>query len=356
MPSTDRALERTLQVDVLANLQDDNAVRAGFNGSGVSRNNRLIERHDAAHGAYWRATISATIRVGKISSSIRSGRRPARVSFVHAGGEIIFHLPNGLQAYLLVDGAGRRIDKAPGDIVSDPKRPDRLVETGLSCISCHVSGILPKDDQVRAHVLKNAQAFAKGDRETVQALYAPRRGCSTLMEEDNERFRRALKQAGVAAGEPEPIMAAALRYEATVDLPNAAAEAGLSRKSSPRACGGRRTLSRSLVRLLAKGGTIQRQVFQDTFADMARSFHLGEDTEATTVSDAPDAVRRAAWFRARPGVFCRRLDHRIRWGRQDDSPVGRRHRQRKNARRRAHRRGAVRRVVERRPLCPVRRA
>ena len=52
---TDRALERLLQVDVVQNLKDENVVRAGFNYSGVSKNNRLIERHDAAYGAYWRS-------------------------------------------------------------------------------------------------------------------------------------------------------------------------------------------------------------------------------------------------------------------------------------------------------------
>src|SRR5262249_47492189 len=53
LPGTDRALERMLQVDVPADLQEDRAVRAGFNGSGVARNNRVLERHDALHGAYW---------------------------------------------------------------------------------------------------------------------------------------------------------------------------------------------------------------------------------------------------------------------------------------------------------------
>src|SRR5436309_7964930 len=55
LPTTDRSLERLLQVDVLSNLEEDNAMRAGFNGSGVAQANRLIERHDAAHGAYWRS-------------------------------------------------------------------------------------------------------------------------------------------------------------------------------------------------------------------------------------------------------------------------------------------------------------
>src|SRR5207302_1708391 len=147
-------------------------------------------------------------------------------SFQHAGGEIIFHLPNGMQGYLLVDANGRRLDKAPGEIVSDPKRPDKLVENGLSCMSCHFSGILPKDDQVRAHVLKNAAAFRRADRETVQALYVPASRMKKVVAEDNERFARALKDAGITPGEPEPIVTAVLRYEAVLDLASAAAETG----------------------------------------------------------------------------------------------------------------------------------
>src|SRR5262249_4499946 len=149
LPGTDRALERLLQVDVPADLQDDNAVRAGFNGSGVAKNNRVLERHDAAHGAYWRS-YDFSDNTGRQNVFERPlGPAPGPGGFTHAGGEIIFNLPNGLQGYLLVDRDGRRVDKAPGDIVSDPRRPDRLVENGLSCMSCHVAGLLPNDDPVR---------------------------------------------------------------------------------------------------------------------------------------------------------------------------------------------------------------
>jgi hypothetical protein len=281
LPNSDKGLERSLQVDVAANLQDDNAVRAGFNGSGVSRNNRILERHDAAHGAYWRSYDFSDNTGRQNIFEHPLGPAAGTSAFAHAGGEVIFHLPNGLQGYLLVNGQGRRIDKAPVDIVSDPKRPDRLVENGLSCISCHVTGLMHKDDQVRGHVLKNAEAFAKEDREGVLALYPPAARMKTLVDEDNERFSRALKQAGVTAGEPEPVTAVALRYEGTVDLAAAAAEAGLTADDFTARIRKSEALSRSLGALLVKGGTLQRQVFQDTFAEMARSFRLGTDDGTT---------------------------------------------------------------------------
>jgi hypothetical protein len=296
LPSTERSLERSLQVDVPGDLQDDHAVRAGFNGSGVSRNNRIIERHDAAHGAYWRSYDFSDNTGRQNIFEHPLGPATGASSFNHAGGEIIFHLPNGFQAYLLVDGAGRRIDKAPGEIVSDPKRPDKLVENGLSCISCHVTGILPKDDQVRAHVLKNGQAFAKADREGALALYAASARMRTLVDEDNERFAAALKKAGALAGEPEPVTMVTLRYEGTVDLPAAAAEAGLPAEEFAARLRRSSELSRTLGALLAKGGTVQRQVFQDTFAELARSFRLGER------ASAPPAAEVAAPFDGHRGA------------------------------------------------------
>ena len=100
-------------------------------------------------------------------------------------------------------------------------------------------------------------------------------------------------------------MAAALRYEATVDLPNAAAEAGLTPDEFAARLRRSPALSRSLGALLAKGGTVQRQVFQDDFRGTGPRLPSRRRYRTTTVNATPDAVRRprvvpcAAWrFRA----------------------------------------------------------
>ena len=292
LPNTDRALERLLQVDVVANIQDDNVVRAGFNGSGVARNNRVLERHDAAHGAYWRS-YDFSDNTGKQNIFERPlGPLPGPSAFVPAGGEIIFHLPNGLQGYLLVDAQGRRVDKAPGDIVSDPKRPDRLVENGLSCMSCHVRGLLPKDDQVRAHALKNVAAFSREDRAAILALYPQSARMRLLMKHDSERFGRALQQADVPAGEPEPILTATLRYEGVIDLRSAAAETGLTSDDFAARLSRSSELMRSLGALRAKGGTVQRQVFEEAYLQLARALHLGADAGNAQIAKASGATFR----------------------------------------------------------------
>jgi mono/diheme cytochrome c family protein len=286
LPATDRGLERLLQVDVPANLEDDNAVRAGFNGSGVARSNRLIERHDAAHGAYWRS-YDFSDNTGRQNLFERPlGPAPGPHGFVHAGGEAIFNLPNGLQAYLLFDGDGRRVDKAPSEIVSDPARPDRRVENGVSCIGCHARGIIPKDDQVRAHVLKNARVFDRAARDAVLALYPPPARMRRLMKEDAERFLGSLRQLGVPDVEKEVVSAVVLTYEAALDLRTVAAALGVNPDVLTAQLRRSPELARTLGPLLARGGTIQRQVFEEAFAQLARDLRLGADTEAPPVAGA----------------------------------------------------------------------
>ena len=58
LPLTDRELETRLEVDVAQNLLNAPGVRvwrAGTNNSGVSNNNRVIERHTSRYGAYWKS-------------------------------------------------------------------------------------------------------------------------------------------------------------------------------------------------------------------------------------------------------------------------------------------------------------
>jgi WD40 repeat protein/mono/diheme cytochrome c family protein len=287
LPTFDRTLERLLQVDVLTGIQEETAARAGFNDSGVSKNNRLIERHEAAYGAYWRSYDFSDNAGRQNLFDHPLGPAPGQNSFEHAGGEILFNLPNGLQGYLLVDKAGRRVEQAPIEIVSDPKRPDRRVETGLSCMSCHVRGLIPKNDQVRAHVLKNAKAFLKEDVEAVKALYRPEAEFRKLLDGDVERFVKALAKAGVPSEGAEPITTVTLRYEATLDLAAASSEAGMSPQEFGKRLSGSILLSRLLGPLKVKGGTVQRQVFIDVFPELVSEFKLGDGPALGTVALAP---------------------------------------------------------------------
>lgn len=285
-PATDRALERSLQVDVPGNVQDDNVMRAGFNDSGVSKNNRLIERHDGAHGALWRSHDFAGNLGRQNIFEHPLGPNAGATSFQPAGGEIIFHLPNGLLGFMLVDAQGRRIDKAPNEIVSDPRRPDQRVENGLSCMSCHARGILPKVDQVRAHAEKNVAVFGRPIVDAVRALHPGKAVFLAQVDKDNMRVLKALENIGVRDPDQEPINLTAQRFEATLDGRTAAAELGLSLKDMGVFLKRHPDMTRIFGGLLTAGGTVQRETFQENFPELARRLLADSPRATEIVADA----------------------------------------------------------------------
>jgi len=105
---------------------------------------------------------------------------------------------------MLVNGQGTRIDKAPSAIVSDLKRPDRLVETGISCMSCHARGMNFKDDEVRSLVLTNADAYPGAYAEKVLALYPPVDKFRELQKKDAGRFAVAVEKRAARQVTPTP--------------------------------------------------------------------------------------------------------------------------------------------------------
>jgi WD40 repeat protein len=302
IPSNLSELERQLRVDVAANIQQERVTRLGFNGSGVSRNNRVLERHDSMNGSYWRSYDFESVPQNLIERNILLPDRRnifayplgpglGENGFLPAGGEVIFDLPNGLHGYVLVNGNGVRVDRAPTAIVSDPRRPDRAVEAGVSCMNCHATGILPKDDQIRDHVWKNRKAFSRADAELVQALYPPAKKTRAQMEADAERFRKAVVKTGNRPAAAEPVMAMTLRFEADVDLPTLAAEAGLEQAKLLPHLTATENLSRNLGALKVPGATVSRQVVAQSFGDLVKEMRLGVVFQPGTTGELlPDAT------------------------------------------------------------------
>lgn len=189
-------LERYLGVDVVENilLGNENAMRCGFTPSGVSGQNRLLERHRTKFGAYWKSYDFKAGNRRSILSQFPLGPdfpgNESRLAFDHDGGEIIFNLPNGLQAYLLVDGEDHRIDAGPIEVVSDALKTSGspAIVNGLSCMSCHKEGMIdPPEDEIRDF----ASVVGK-DRERVQKLYPPREVLEPRILEDALRYQKAL--------------------------------------------------------------------------------------------------------------------------------------------------------------------
>jgi mono/diheme cytochrome c family protein len=271
LPEVVEPLEARLGVDASRNIANGTVARAGFNGSGVSHNNRLIERHESSFGAYWKSYDFAS-NAGKqnlFDRPLGPGADDRR--FDHDGGELIFTLPNGLQGYLLVDGRGRRIDKGPTAIVSDPARPDRAVENGLSCMGCHSQGMIRKTDQIRPHVLKNATAFTPAERRRILDLYPGGEVVNRLVDQDRERFRKAVELLGVPLTKTDPIITTAKRFEDELDLAAAVAEAETDDPRFRDALKANPELARALGGLLVKGGTVKRDTFAQAYPDLQKA-------------------------------------------------------------------------------------
>lgn len=234
LPETQEELEKKLGVDTARNRTNLRVARAGFQQSGVSRNNRLIERHSLNTGAYWES-FDFSGNKDKQSFFLNplgpTGAYEAfsDIAFHHDGGEIIFSLPNGLQAYYLATSDGKRLTTGPTTIVQDPSRRDQAVTNGISCMSCHSKGVQFKDDQVRDYSLSHS-AFSKDAREIIEEIYPPKEEMKALMQTDFDRFKNAIVQAGVdpdltLSGE-EIVSSLFLRFERDLTMSQAAAELG----------------------------------------------------------------------------------------------------------------------------------
>jgi hypothetical protein len=280
LPDTAGKLEELLRVNVAEDIRQLQAARAGFNDSGVSNNNRLIERHQSIHGAYWRSYDFAAPKSGnddrKNLFQHPLGPGPEKNTFRADGGEIIFSLPNGLHGYMLVNAAGGRIDRGPTDIVRDPKQRDGgAVINGISCMSCHTRGLLDKPDRILKHVERNHLSFTRDELETVRALYPRPEQFRALLEKDNERFAAAVQATGARFGTTDPIVALASRYEWELDVDLAAAESGLPSDEFLKRLDRSNKLSRALGVLQNKGSTVQRQVWEANFGSLVRELGLG---------------------------------------------------------------------------------
>ena len=227
LPSSLQELAGQQGVDIEGDIRNFVAQRAAFQKSGVSVNNRLIERHPSRAGYFWTSYDFAGNRERQDLFDFPLG--PGGAGFRHDGGETLFSLPNGFQAYALSRAGGERLDKAPTAIVRDTTRKDLAVTNGISCMGCHSSGLRKARDEVRDFV-RESNGFAPKLRETVEHLYAERQAMDTQIAADTGRFTDAMRRAGLdpslTLNGVEMINALSQRYENDVDLGQAAAEFG----------------------------------------------------------------------------------------------------------------------------------
>ena len=287
LPETDRELETRLEVNVVENLRNaagKRVWRAGFNNSGVSNHNRVVERHTSRYGAYWKSYDFA----GSVGSQ-NIFTHP--LSFTHDGGEIIFNLPNGLQAYYLTDAGGRRLDEAPISIVSNPAASDPTVRNGLSCIGCHTEGMKAFEDQVRGVVEQNPNPPYNKDR--ALRLYGEKAKMDALVNEDTDRYRQALETAGDIFGGIEPVQRFHEAFQSPLDASHAAAAVGLEAETFLVEIRENVGLQ-SLGLLVLENGTIKRDTWTNRFSEVVFALNFPQKRALTPVDPQTERIPGAA--------------------------------------------------------------
>jgi serine/threonine-protein kinase len=249
LPVTAGELEKQLRVDVQSNFARDRLARAAFIESGVSNQNRLVERHEAAYGAYWKSYDfkknegTGDLRKRPLGPVTLFKKHPLEEqAFQHDGGEIIFNLPNGLQGYLLVNAKDERINDSAAvpDVVRDKNEfagKSTIIVNGLSCMACHKQGML-KDFQ---DVIREGRGVSEDALDKVRRLYPTHEEMRRLVQADEELFLSAVERAtarflkvGPDEGKDirafgEPISVVAGRYlKRGVTVEDAALELGIA--------------------------------------------------------------------------------------------------------------------------------
>ena len=296
LPQTDRDLEKQLEVNVESNIRNAPGIdvwRAGFNDSGVSSNNRVVERHIFRDGAYWKSYDFA----GSTGSQ-HIFTHP--IDFTHDGGEIIFNLPNGLQAYFLVDANGTRLDDAPIDIVSNPAASDPTVRNGLSCIGCHTQGMKKFKDTVRAAI--EADPNPPYNKAQALRLYPEQSVLDDLLQEDTQRFQQALEKIGgpfeddesrqrfFKRHENEPIQRFHEVFQGPLDASHAAAAVGLETVEFLTQIGEKQSLKNlGLQTLIGENGTVKRDAWTSNFHDVIDALNT-PDSILPPVVERPERI------------------------------------------------------------------
>ena len=282
LPDTDRALEERLEVNVAGNLRNAPGIRvwrAGFNESGVSNNNRVVERHTSRYGAYWKSyDFSGSSGVQDVLTH--------PLTFKHDGGEVVFNLPNGLQGYYISDASGNRINAAPIEIVRNLAASDPVVRNGLSCIGCHTKGMQTFEDEVRAVVSRQPDTPVRAQ---ALRLYVEQSKMDALVAEDTERYREALEETGGVFGGIEPVHRFYEAFQGPLDATHAAAAVGMETEMFLRKIRedpGLRGLG--LSALESEGGNVKRDAWTSNFDGVVAALHSPDDTTIQPVEPGTD--------------------------------------------------------------------
>jgi len=217
-------ISNTLGIDVQQDIIDEEAIRAGTTKSRISRQDRLVERHDiqVRNGAFWQ---SFDFEANNANQSIFQDP----FGFVAGGSEAIFTLPNGMLGFIIADGNDQIVEDS--DILLDTNQNNFRAVTSVSCSNCHASGFIPVVDEVAPVALANARDIGLNSDEVEQlkAIYVSPDAFARQTQEDSQGFyQQALQRANLPIQGADPVSSVFLRFDQDMQLADAAGDLGLT--------------------------------------------------------------------------------------------------------------------------------
>jgi hypothetical protein len=250
-----------LGVDLFSDVQESSLKWASFESWGPDGSPREVTLSRAPQSrperAYWMAAEQHTNDAETIYDTFFESES--------AGSQIIFHLPNGLQAYA-IDVDGQRANQAPihrecgGCAEREPLGP-------AACPACHGEGLLPIDNQVRAAFDARPSlllSWGITDLAEAQERYPTTAELDALRQADDAVHLDARARAGLILGRLDPVSGVYYEFERKpIDADRAAAELGVSVESLLL---GADLLDPRLAALREPTARIDRATFAEVFA------------------------------------------------------------------------------------------
>jgi mono/diheme cytochrome c family protein len=269
----------SLGIDVQSDIENGDAVRAGTTKSRVSRQDRVLERHDMGNrsGVFWQAF---DFEANQSNQSIFQDP----FGFSPGGTEAIFTLPNGMLGYVIADQNDRIVNES--DILLDTSLNDFKAITSVSCSNCHALGFIPTVDEVRDFVTTNARSIgiSKDQIDQVKQIYLDPTDFAAQISDDSKGFyQAALVRAGLPTTGADPVAATFIGFEGRVDLDTAAADLGLQSQDLSDNLG----LVDPVLAVLKDGaGTLDRDDFTAVYvATLCRLTTLNQNAPDQNVCD-----------------------------------------------------------------------
>lgn len=212
-----------LGIDVRENLEAEDAMRAGTTRSRISRQDRVVERHDLGvrSGVFWQSFDFAD----ESNESIFEDP----FGFSPGGTEAIFTLPNGMLGFIIADENDNIVEDS--DILLDTSQNNFRAVTAVSCSNCHAGGFIPVVDEVAAVARANARSIGltRKQIDQLESIYVSPERFARQVREDSEAFyERALQLAELPVQGGDPVAKLFLRFDADLRLADAAGDLGLT--------------------------------------------------------------------------------------------------------------------------------